>query len=108
MKYKKSRDATGLGSNSDGGWQKGGGDVPPSIQLDIMEHRGAAATTGLGTGGTADSASFFESWRERTPGSSGSGRGSSGGGDGREPPEKRLALFALRRAVFEKAASDFC
>jgi hypothetical protein len=107
MKYKKSRDATGLGSNGDGGggWQKGGGDVPPSIQLDIVEQRGAAATTGLGTGGTAGSASFFEPWRERTPGSSGSGRGSSGGGDGREPPEKRLTLFALRLAVFEKAAS---
>ena len=45
------------------------------IQLDIVEHPGAG---GLGTGG-GGSASFFEPWREQTPGS-GSGHGSSGRG----------------------------
>ncbi|KAJ1297037.1 hypothetical protein BS78_01G347500 [Paspalum vaginatum] len=101
MKYKKGRDAE---SNGDGGSRKGGGDVPPSIQLDIMEHC-AGGGGGLGTGG-AGSTSFFEPWREQTPGS-GSGHGSSGRGGGgrREPPEKRLTLLALRLAVLEKAAS---
>ncbi|EER94819.1 uncharacterized protein LOC8080792 [Sorghum bicolor] len=106
MKYKKSREATRLESNGDGGGgshKGGGGDVPPSIQLDIMEHR-AGGGGGLGTGGPG-SASFFEPWREPTPGS-GSGHGSSGRpAGGREPPEKRLTLFALRLAVLEKAAS---
>ncbi|CAN6325146.1 unnamed protein product [Urochloa humidicola] len=104
MKYKKgSRDAGGE-LNGDGSPEKRGGDVPPSIHLDIMEHPGCAgAGGGLGHGG-GGSASFFEPWREQTPGS-GSGHGSSGRGGGREPPEKRLTLFALRLAVLEKAAS---
>ncbi|RLN19000.1 uncharacterized protein C2845_PM02G25420 [Panicum miliaceum] len=101
MKHKKGRDAGGE-SNGDGGSQKGGGEVPLSIQLDIVEHPGDGGG-GLGTGG-GGSASFFEPWREQTPGS-GSGHGSSGRGGGREPPEKRLTLFALRLAVLEKAAS---
>ena len=92
MKHKKGRDAGGE-SNGDGGSQKGGGEAPLSIQLDIVEHPGGG------------SASFFEPWREQTPGS-GSGHGSSGrSGGGREPPEKRLTLLALRLAVLEKAAS---
>lgn len=91
MKCEKGRNARE--SNEDGS-QKGGRDAPPSIQLDIMEHRG-------GGGG---STSFFEPRREATPGS-GSGHGSSGRSGGREPPEKRLTLFALRLAVLEKAAT---
>ncbi|KAK8445862.1 hypothetical protein SEVIR_9G399200v4 [Setaria viridis] len=104
MKYNKSHDAGGE-FNGDGSPQKGGGDVPltPSIHLDIMEHHGGGCGGGLGNGG-GGSASFFEPWREQTPGS-GSGHGSSGRGGGREPPEKRLTLFALRLAVLEKAAS---
>jgi hypothetical protein len=78
----------------------GGGDVPPSIQLDAMEPRGNG---GLSTAG--GSTSFFEPWREQTP-RSGCGHGSSGtGSNGRDPPEKRLTLFALQLAVLEKAAS---
>ena len=102
MKHKKGLDAGGE-SNGDGGSQKGGGEAPLSIQLDIVEHPGGGGG-GLGTGG-GGSASFFEPWREQTPGS-GSGHGSSGrSGGGREPPEKRLTLLALRLAVLEKAAS---
>ncbi|KAM3244139.1 hypothetical protein ACQJBY_055826 [Aegilops geniculata] len=72
---------------------------PPSIE--IVQHRVGG---GLGSGG-GGSISFSEPWREMTPGS-GSGHGSSSGsGGGREPPEKRLTLFALRLAVLEKAAS---
>jgi hypothetical protein len=102
MKHKKGRDAGGEFNGDYGSPQKGGGDVPatPSVHLDINEHRGGR---GLGNGG-GGSASFFEPWREQTPGS-GSGHGSSGRGGGREPPEKRLTLFALRLAVLEKAAS---
>ena len=39
MKHKKGRDAGGE-SNGDGGSQKGGGEAPLSIQLDIVEHPG--------------------------------------------------------------------
>ncbi|RLN43496.1 uncharacterized protein C2845_PM01G15830 [Panicum miliaceum] len=103
MKFRKGRDAGGE-SNGDGGSQKGGGEVPLSIQLDIVEHPGGGGGGGgLGNGG-GGSTSFFEPWREQTPGS-GSGNGSSGRAGGREPPEKRLTLFALRLAVLEKAAS---
>ncbi|CAL4939549.1 unnamed protein product [Urochloa decumbens] len=106
MKYKKgSRDAGGE-LNGDGSPEKrGGDDVPPSIHVNITEHPGGGGGGGLGNGG-GGSASFFEPWREQTPGS-GSGHGSSGrsGGGHREPPEKRLTLFALRLAVLEKAAS---
>jgi hypothetical protein len=76
-----------------------GSDVPPSIRLDIAgQDRRDGALIGDGGGG---STSFFEPRRERTPG----GYGSSGRSGGREPPEKRLTLFALRLAVLEKAAS---
>lgn len=84
--------------------EDGGGAViktrsaPPSIE--IVEHRGVP---GLGSGG-GGSISFSEPWREMTPGS-GSGHGGSDRRGGREPPEKRLTLFALRLAVLEKAAS---
>ncbi|KAL6901925.1 hypothetical protein ACP4OV_004801 [Aristida adscensionis] len=101
MKYKKGFDA---GESNGGGPQKGGGDMPPSIQLDIVERRGGGGRLGSG-GGWASS--FFEPRREQTPGS-GSGHGASGrtgSSGGGEPPEKRLTLFALRLAVLEKAAS---
>nr|CAB3500738.1 unnamed protein product [Digitaria exilis] len=114
MKYKKGGrgEAGGESNGADGTSQNqnGGVDAPPSIQLDIMELRGGGAGGQGGGGGggrlnTARSGSFFEPWREQTPGSAGSGHGSSGSGGGREPPEKRLTLFALRLAVLEKAAS---
>uniref|UniRef100_A0ACD5XLQ6 Uncharacterized protein n=1 Tax=Avena sativa TaxID=4498 RepID=A0ACD5XLQ6_AVESA len=83
--------------------ENGGGVIktrsaPPSIE--IVEHRGVGS---LGSGG-GGSISFSEPWREMTPGS-GSGHGSSDRRSGRDPPEKRLTLFALRLAVLEKAAS---
>ncbi|GJN31549.1 hypothetical protein PR202_gb19960 [Eleusine coracana subsp. coracana] len=88
MKHKKGCDVR-RERNGDAS-QKGGRD-----SLDIMEHRGG----GLGTSG--GSTSFFEP----TPGSR-SYHGSSGTpGSERDPPEKRLTLFALRLAVLEKAAS---
>ncbi|XP_062197473.1 uncharacterized protein LOC133900378 [Phragmites australis] len=91
MKYKKDRESSGHGS------QKGGGDMPPSIQLDIEQHRGC----GLGSRGEKSP------WpQEQTPGS-GSGHGRNHPSGGREPPEKQLTLFALRLAVLEKAASGF-
>ena len=63
MKHKKGRDAGGE-SNGDGGSQKGGSEVPLSIQLNIVEHPGGGdGGNGLGTGG-GRSASFFEPWRE--------------------------------------------
>ncbi|KAL6878326.1 hypothetical protein ACP4OV_012496 [Aristida adscensionis] len=105
MKYRKGRDA---GEPNGDGSKKGGGDAPPSIELYIGDNHDGRAGGGLGTGG--GSTSFFEPWREQTPGS-GSGHNSSGlsdpsgGGRRREPPEKRLTLFALRLAVLEKAAS---
>ncbi|OEL33100.1 hypothetical protein BAE44_0005880 [Dichanthelium oligosanthes] len=106
MKYKKGRESNGDGS------QKGGGDVPappPSIQVDIMVQSGdGGAGGGLGSGG-GRSASFFEPWTP-TPGNGsvrggGSGSSRSDSTGRREPPEKRLTLFALRLAVLEKAAS---
>ncbi|CAN6295007.1 unnamed protein product [Urochloa humidicola] len=105
MKYKKGRRDAGGELNGDGSPEKrGGDDVPPSIHLEIAEHPGVGGGGGgLGNGG-GGSASFFEPWREQTPGS-GSGNGSSGRSGWREPPEKRLTLFALRLAVLEKAAS---
>ncbi|XP_048536159.1 uncharacterized protein LOC125514835 [Triticum urartu] len=72
---------------------------PPIIE--VVQHRVGA---GLGSGG-GGSISFSEPWREMTPGSGSGHGGSSGRGGGREPPEKRLTLFALRLAVLEKAAS---
>jgi hypothetical protein len=82
---------------------KEGHDVPPSIKVDIIDDHGGG---GLGNG-DGGSASFFELRPEGTPVSQnyhgGSGRNDRGGG--REPPEKRLTLFALRLAVLEKAAS---
>ncbi|XP_052146579.1 uncharacterized protein LOC127765676 [Oryza glaberrima] len=104
MKYRK---GVAGESNDDDGSTKRGRDATPSIQVEIAEYHGGGGGGGgggLGNGGSG-SASFFEPWREATPGS-GSGHGSSGrGGGGREPPEKRLTLFALRLAVLEKAAS---
>ncbi|EAY90101.1 hypothetical protein OsI_11667 [Oryza sativa Indica Group] len=102
MKYRK---GVAGESNDDDGSTKRGRDATPSIQVEIAEyHGGGGGGGGLGNGG-GGSASFFEPWREATPGS-GSGHGSSGrGGGGREPPEKRLTLFSLRLAVLEKAAS---
>ncbi|KAF0911902.1 hypothetical protein E2562_012729 [Oryza meyeriana var. granulata] len=101
MKYRKGSSAA-AGESNDDGTPKGGRDAPPSIQLEIVEHHGGGGG-GLGNGGGGrGSASFFQPWREATPGSgSGHGRGTRG----REPPEKRLTLFALRLAVLEKAAS---
>ncbi|CAL4922779.1 unnamed protein product [Urochloa decumbens] len=66
---------------------------------------------GLGSGGRG-SASFSGPWTP-PPGSGSGPGGASGGSSGRsdpsggrrEPPEKRLTLFALRLAVLEKAAS---
>ncbi|TVT99196.1 hypothetical protein EJB05_55465, partial [Eragrostis curvula] len=85
MKYRTGRDT--------------GGDVPPSVRLDVREERrGDDGRIGDGGGG---STSFLEPRRERTPG----GGGTSERSGGREPPEKRLTLFALRLAVLEKAAS---
>ncbi|TVU20292.1 hypothetical protein EJB05_36496, partial [Eragrostis curvula] len=88
MKYRTGRDT--------------GGDVPPSVRLDVRDenrvNRGGDGGIGDGGGG---STSFFEPRRERTPGA----HGRSGRNGGREPPEKRLTLFALRLAVLEKAAS---
>ncbi|GJN31548.1 hypothetical protein PR202_gb19959 [Eleusine coracana subsp. coracana] len=107
MKW-KSRGAGGGDSKKSGesngdDSKKGGGDVPPSVHLDITEYRvdGSNGRSGLGTGG--GSTSFFEPW---TPGS-GSGHDRSGTtpSSSRDPPEKRLTLFALRLAVLEKAAS---
>ncbi|GJN07813.1 hypothetical protein PR202_ga25677 [Eleusine coracana subsp. coracana] len=86
--------------------KKGGGDVPLSVHLDMTEYRvdGSNGRSWLGTGG--GSTSFYEPSREQTPGS-GSGHDRSGTtpSSGRDPPEKRLTLFALRLAVLEKAAS---
>ncbi|KAL6649984.1 hypothetical protein ACP70R_014208 [Stipagrostis hirtigluma subsp. patula] len=104
MKYRKGRDA---GESNGDGSKKGGGDVPPSVQLDIVEYGGGGGGGGGGLGSGGGSTSFFEPTREQTPGS-GSGHGSSGLSDPsgrREPPEKRITLFALRLAVLEKAAT---
>ncbi|KQK21594.1 uncharacterized protein LOC100845964 isoform X2 [Brachypodium distachyon] len=102
MKYKK---GDGADQPNDDGGMNGSRDAPPSIELDIIQHHGGGGG-GLGSGG-GGSTSFFEpTWREDTPVSGGSGQGcSSGRRGGREPPEKRLTLFALRLAVLEKAAS---
>ncbi|CAM0873566.1 unnamed protein product [Alopecurus aequalis] len=97
MKPKKGSDDAG-DSNEDGGTMIKTRSAPPNIE--IVEHRGGG---GLGSGG-GGSISFSEPWREMTPGS-GSGHGSSDRRGPREPPEKRLTLFALRLAVLEKAAS---
>ncbi|GJN07812.1 hypothetical protein PR202_ga25676 [Eleusine coracana subsp. coracana] len=95
MKHKKGRDVRGE-PNGGASQKDGGDDVPePSIRLDIMEHRGDGG--GLGTSG--GSTSFFEPTRGSFHGSSGTP------GSERDPPEKRLTLFALRLAVLEKAAS---
>jgi hypothetical protein len=71
------------------------------LTLEIVEQRGVGR---LGSGG-GGSTSFNQPWREMTPGSGSGHGGSSGRRGGREPPEKRLTLFALRLAVHEKAAS---
>ena len=98
MEYKKGSDDAAGDFNEDGGRMIKIRSVPPSIE--IVEHRGVGR---LGSGG-GGSISFSEPWREMTPGS-GSGHGSSDRTGPREPPEKRLTLFALRLAVLEKAAS---
>ncbi|WVZ57031.1 hypothetical protein U9M48_007475 [Paspalum notatum var. saurae] len=97
MKYQKGRDA----SNGDRSQNGGGGDVPPSIRLDIIEQPGAG---GLDTGGGGSVPLPTPLMYTRTPGT---GRPSGGGGSsGRsDPPEKQLTLFALRLALLEKAAS---
>uniref|UniRef100_A0A0E0KDZ9 Uncharacterized protein n=1 Tax=Oryza punctata TaxID=4537 RepID=A0A0E0KDZ9_ORYPU len=95
MKYGKGGGGAAAGdSNDDDGSTKRGRDVPPSIQVEIVEYHGGGGGGGGGLGnGGGGSASFFEPWREATPGS-GSGHGSSGRSGGREPPEKRLTLAA--------------
>ena len=87
MKYRKGRDSNGYKS------QKGGGDLPPSIKLDITVHPGGGG-----------SAPFSESWTP-TPGSGSVRSGSSAGYGRSDPPEKQLTLLALRVAILEKAAS---
>ena len=89
MKYRNGRDSNGDKS------QKGGGDVPLSIKLDIPVHPG-----GCGGG----SAPFSELWTP-TPGSGSVRSGSSASYGRSDPPEKQLTLLALRLAILEKAAS---
>ncbi|KAM0890198.1 hypothetical protein ACQ4PT_027183 [Festuca glaucescens] len=97
MKSGKGADAGEL--NEDGGTMITTRSAPPT--LEIVEQRGVGR---LGSGG-GGSTSFNQPWREMTPGSGSGHGGSSGRRGGREPPEKRLTLFALRLAVLEKAAS---
>ncbi|CAN6289371.1 unnamed protein product [Urochloa humidicola] len=96
MNYKKGGETNGDGS------QKGGGDVPPSVQLDIMSHHGGGAGGGGPSSRGRGSASFSGPW---TP-PPGTGSGSEPSGRWRDDqPEKQLTLLALRLAVLEKAAS---
>uniref|UniRef100_A0A0E0KE01 Uncharacterized protein n=1 Tax=Oryza punctata TaxID=4537 RepID=A0A0E0KE01_ORYPU len=103
MKYRKGGSAAATEPDDDA-TTKGGRDEPPSIKVEIVEYHGGGGGLGNGGGG---SSSFFEPRPEATPVSRNCHRGSgrNDGGGGREPPEKRLTLFALRLAVLEKAAS---